>query len=140
VIGAAHSGWKGALTGVADATVEAMCRLGAERSRIRAAIGPAIQSYSYEVGPEFPGRFGEADGAARDFFHASSRPGRYMFDLPGYVALRLGRLGLGAIGNTGLDTCSDAARFFSYRRTTLRGEADYGRQISLIALPAAGAA
>lgn len=137
VIGAAHSGWKGALSGVADATVAAMCRLGAERARIRAAIGPAIQQYSYEVGPEFPGRFAEADAEALDFFQASSRPGRYMFDLPGYVERRLGRLGLAAIGNTGLDTCSDAERFFSYRRTTLRGEPDYGRQISLIALPTA---
>jgi purine-nucleoside/S-methyl-5'-thioadenosine phosphorylase / adenosine deaminase len=140
VIGAAHSGWKGALAGVAEATVAAMRALGAEPSRIRVAIGPAIQNYSYEVGPEFPGNFAEIDRAALDFFRPSSRPGRYMFDLPGYVEHRLGRLGLAAIGNTGLDTCSDAARFFSYRRTTLRGEADYGRQISLIALPAGGAA
>jgi polyphenol oxidase len=138
VIGAAHSGWKGALGGVADATVAAMCRLGAQASRIRVAIGPAIQQDSYEVGPEFPGRFAEADGEAVRFFRASSRPGRYMFDLPGYVEHRLGRLGLAAIGNTGLDTCTDERRFFSYRRTTLRGEADYGRQISLVTLPDSG--
>lgn len=138
IIGAAHAGWKGALAGVAEATIAAMCRLGAEYGRIRAAIGPAIQQDSYEVGPEFPGRFADSDAENLRFFRASARPGRYMFDLPGYVEARLARLGLRAVGNTGLDTCADEQHFFSYRRATLRGEPDYGRQISLIALPAEG--
>jgi len=139
VIGAAHSGWKGALLGVAQATIAAMCRLGAEPSRIRVAIGPAIQQDSYEVGPEFPGRFAEADPESLRFFRNSARAGHYMFDLPGLIENRLASLGLAAIGNTSLDTCTDEARFFSYRRATLRHEPDYGRQISLVALPGSGA-
>jgi YfiH family protein len=135
VIGAAHSGWKGALTGVAEATVAAMCRLGAVQARIRVAIGPAIQQDSYEVGPEFPDRFAAADAESARFFRPAARAGHFMFDLPGYVERRLARLGLAAVGNAGLDTCADAQRFFSYRRATLRGEPDYGRQISLVALP-----
>lgn len=138
VIGAAHAGWKGALADIGAATVDAMCAIGAERGRIRAAIGPAIQPDSYEVGPEFPGPFVDADADNLRFFRVASRAGKYLFDLPGFVESRLGRLGLAAIGNTRLDTCADEARFFSYRRTTLRGEPDYGRQISLIALPAEG--
>jgi polyphenol oxidase len=139
VIGAAHSGWKGALFGVAQATIAAMCKLGAEPGRICVAIGPAIQQDSYEVGPEFPGRFAEADPDSLRFFRSAARAGHYMFDLPGFIESRLAPLGLAAIGNTRLDTCTDEARFFSYRRTTLRREPDYGRQISLVALPASGA-
>ena len=138
VIGAAHAGWKGALAGVAEATIAAMGRLGAEQRRIRVAIGPAIQPESYEVGPEFPGPFAAADPDSLRFFSSAARAGRYQFDLPGYLEARLAGLGLGAIGNTRLDTCSDAARFFSYRRATLRREPDYGRQISLVALPRPG--
>jgi polyphenol oxidase len=139
VIGAAHAGWKGALGGIAEATVTAMCRLGAEPNRIRAAIGPAIQQASYEVGPEFPARFAETDPASLRFFRGPAGDGRHRFDLPGFVASRLAMLGLAQIGNCGLDTCADEARFFSYRRATLRGEPDYGRQISVVALPAPGA-
>jgi YfiH family protein len=138
VIGAAHAGWKGALAGVAEATVAAMCRLGAETSRIRVAIGPAIQQDSYEVGAEFPGPFAESRPDSLRFFRSSARPGRYMFDLPGFIEDQLAPLGLAAIGNTGLDTCTDEAGFFSYRRASLRNEAVYGRQISIVALPAAG--
>ena len=140
VIGAAHSGWKGALLGVAQATIAAMCRLGAEPGRIRVAIGPAIQHDSNQLGPEIPARFAEADPESLRFLRSSARTGRYMFDLPGFVESRLARLGLGAIGNTGLDTCADEARFFSYRRATLRRDPDYGRQISLVALPGSGVA
>jgi polyphenol oxidase len=138
VIGAAHAGWQGALAGVAEATVAAMAGLGAHVARIHAVIGPAIQQISYEVGAEFFVRFAEADPSSVAYFTTSSRVGRYRFDLPGFVEARLAALGLAAIGQTGLDTCGDPDRFFSYRRATLRGEPDYGRQISLIALdPAA---
>jgi hypothetical protein len=130
VIGAAHAGWKGARDGVAEATVAAMTRLGARRERIRSGIGPAIRQPSYEVGPEFPGHF--PDGAA--FFRPSPREGRHLFDLPGYVASRLARLGLGRIEDLGLDTAAEPGRFFSYRRATLAGEPDYGRMISAIAI------
>jgi YfiH family protein len=136
VIGAAHAGWKGALTGVLDATVAAMIGLGAAAERIRAAIGPAIQQDSYEVGPEFPDRFIESDPASARFFRPSARMGHAMFDLPGFVEARLGALGLAAIGNDGLDTCGDERRFFSYRRATLRGEPDYGRMLAAITLGA----
>ena len=138
VIGAAHAGWKGALGGIAEATIAAMIRLGADAARIRAAIGPAIQPESYEVGPEFPDRFIAADPDHRRFFRGGARPGHFMFDLPGFVESRLARLGLAAIGNCRRDTCLEEQLFFSYRRATLRGEAEYGRQISLIGLdPAA---
>ena len=134
VIGAAHAGWKGALTGVLEATVSAMLGLGAEAGRIRAAIGPAIQPASYEVGPEFPGRFTERDPASARFFGPSARAGHFMFDLPGFAEHRLRALGLAAIENARLDTCGDAARFFSYRRATLKGEPDYGRMLAAITL------
>ncbi|MEA2757198.1 MAG: purine-nucleoside/S-methyl-5-thioadenosine phosphorylase / adenosine deaminase [Aliidongia sp.] len=137
VIGAAHAGWKGALGGIAEATIAAMCRLGAEPGRIRVAIGPAIQQASYEVGAEFPARFAEADPANLRFFHGPAPDRRYRFDLPGFVESRLAALGLAQIGNTALDTCAEEARFFSYRRATLRREPDYGRQISVVALPGA---
>jgi len=134
VIGAAHSGWKGAVTGVLEATVAAMVGLGARQDRIRAAIGPAIQQASYEVGPEFPARFTERDAEAERFFRPSTRAGHFMFDLPGFVEHRLNRLALDAVGNAGFDTCGDERRFFSYRRATLRGEPDYGRMLAAISL------
>jgi len=136
VIGAAHAGWKGALGGVLEATVEAMTGLGAARHRIHAAIGPAIQQASYEVGPEFPGRFAERDPASGRFFKPSQRDGHFMFDLPGFAEHRLEALGLAAVENSRLDTCADADRFFSYRRATLKGEPDYGRLLAAIALAA----
>ena len=133
VIGAAHAGWKGALAGVVEATVEAMTGLGARTSHITAAIGPCIQQESYEVGPEFRDRFQDADPANGEFFVASSSDGHFMFDLPGYVAGKLDALGI-AFETTGEDSCSDEARFFSYRRATNRGEEDYGRGLSAILL------
>ena len=134
VVGAAHAGWKGAIGGVIGATVEAMERLGADRSRIVAAIGPTIASKSYEVDDGFFRRFvGEAPDNER--FFADGKPGHYQFDLEGFVVSRLAEAGLARIEALGLDTYSNPDRFFSYRRATHRGEPDYGRQISLIALP-----
>lgn len=134
VIGAAHAGWKGALSGVLEATLDAMEALGARRARIAAAVGPCIAQESYEVGPEFATRFLAGDPASAPFFAPGPR-GRPHFDLPGYAVHRLRRAGAGAVAALGLDTCTDPARFFSYRRTTRAAEADYGRQLSLIARP-----
>ncbi len=135
VIGACHAGWRGALAGVSDATIEAMERLGARRERIRAAIGPLIRQPSYEVSDSFRAGFLEAAAGNAAFFTAGWRAGHWQFDLPGYLMQRLQQAGVAA-EDLGLDTCADAARFFSYRRTTHAGEPDYGRQISAIALPA----
>jgi YfiH family protein len=134
VVGAAHSGWQGAFSGVLDATVEAMEGLGARRGRIQAVLGPAISVRSYEVGPEFQARFAVADAANERFFRPSARPGHFFFDLPGYILSRLGRLGLGGAVDLGLCTYEDEDRFFSYRRATHRGEPDYGRMLGIIAL------
>jgi len=134
VVGAAHAGWRGAVTGVVEATVRRMTELGADPSRIRAAVGPCIAQASYEVGPEFPDPFLRQDPENRRFFVPSRREGRFMFDLPGYVVGRLQRLGLAAVEATKHDTCAEADLFFSYRRTTLAGETDYGRGLSAIAL------
>lgn len=134
VIGAAHAGWKGALTGVMEATIEAMERLGATRGHIAAAIGPCISREAYEVGHEFRTRFVEADAANAKWFTASEKPGHFMFDLPGYVEARLTAAEIGAVSMLGHCTYADRARFFSYRRATHRNEPDYGRQISAIML------
>ena len=134
VVGVAHAGWRGALTGVVESTVAAMERLGANRDQIRAAIGPMIQQPNYEVGPEFIARFHTDDPQSRGFFCPAARDGHSLFDLGGYVAARLKRAGVGRVEDLGLCTYADAARFFSYRRTTHRAEADYGRHISAIAL------
>ncbi|WP_343716610.1 peptidoglycan editing factor PgeF [Inquilinus sp.] len=134
VVGAAHAGWKGALGGVTDATVAAMRALGAVPERIAAVIGPCIGPDSYEVGPEFRDRFLAEDPDSAGFFRIPGAGARPHFDLPGYVAARLRRAGLRQVTVTGLDTLADENRFFSYRRTTLRKEPDYGRQISAILL------
>lgn len=133
VVGACHAGWRGALAGITDATLQAMLALGADRNRIRAAIGPTIRQASYEVSEPFRSAFTAADTANQDFFGPGKRPGHWQFDLPGYLARRLERAGV-AFADLGLDTLSDSDRFFSYRRITLAGEPDYGRQISAIAL------
>lgn len=133
VIGAAHSGWKGAIGGVAEATVAAMETLGADRSRIVAAVGPTIARKSYEVDEGFFRRLVEADPENERFF-SGGRVAHHQFDLEAYVVSRLAAAGLRQIEALGLDTYPDPDRFFSYRRSTHRGEADYGRQISLIAL------
>jgi YfiH family protein len=134
VIGAAHAGWRGAVSGVLDATVAAMLRLGAAKGSVVAAIGPCIAQRSYEVGPEFPAPFVAESLDNSDFFAPSKRPGHFLFDLPGYVARRLARLGVETVIRTPCDTCGEEGRFFSYRRATLRGEPDYGRGLSSIVL------
>lgn len=134
VIGAAHAGWKGALAGVTGATLDAMEKLGAKRSRITAVIGPMISKAAYEVGPEFPGHFLAEDEANCRFFAPSRRPRHSMFDLAGYIEARLIREGAGRVVNINLCTFKDESRFFSYRRATHLGEKDYGRLMSVIAL------
>jgi len=133
VIGAAHAGWRGALAGVAEATVDAMEKLGAQRERIAAAVGPCIAQASYEVDAGFRANFIEQD-AANDRFFADGPSGKPHFDLAGFVMQRLASAGVGQVEALRLDTYADADRFYSYRRATHRGEADYGRQVSLIAL------
>lgn len=131
VIGAAHAGWRGAHGGVIENTIDAMESIGARRSRIAAAIGPAIAQRSYEVDASFRERFEVED----EQFFAAGKPGHWQFDLEGYVAARLDRTGVGIVERLGLDTYSDEARFFSHRRSVHRGEPNYGRQMSLIGLP-----
>ena len=133
VIGAAHAGWKGALTGIVESTVEAMERLGAGRADIVAAIGPLIRQPSYEVGNEFVERFIEADAENAAFFLPASRAGHAMFDLAGFIRMRLENAGVLMIDDLGVDTYSDE-RFFSYRRSVHRKEPDYGRHVHAIAL------
>jgi len=133
VIGAAHAGWKGALTGVLESTVDAMEKLGAERSGIVAAIGPMIRQSSYEVGSEFVERFLEADADNAMYFLPGERDGHAMFDLAGFIRMRLENAGVLMIDDTGVDTYSDE-RFYSYRRSVHRKEADYGRHVHAIAL------
>ncbi|AWN46894.1 peptidoglycan editing factor PgeF [Methylobacterium terrae] len=135
VIGAAHAGWKGALTGVIEATLAAMEGLGAVRTGIVAVLGPTIGARAYEVGPEFRERFEAADpGNDRYFVDSAERDGHSLFDLPAYIVARLERAGIGEVANVSLCTYSDPDRFFSYRRTTHRAEPDYGRLVSAIAL------
>ena len=135
VIGAAHAGWKGALTGILESTIDAMEKLGAERSGIVAAIGPLIRQPSYEVGGEFVERFVEADAENATFFIPSAREGHAMFDLAGFIRTRLEAAGILMIDDLGLDTYADE-RFFSYRRSVHRKEPDYGRHVHAIALEA----
>jgi YfiH family protein len=134
VVGAAHAGWRGALAGVIEATIEAMERLGADRARIMAALGPMIRQANYEVGPEFLTRFTDADAGNAAFFAPSQRTGHALFDLPGYIAMRLARAGVAGIEDVGGCTYADAERFFSYRRSVHLSESDYGRHVSAIAL------
>src|SRR5665213_621642 len=126
VIGAAHAGWKGALTGILEAAIAAMEKLGAERGRTIAAIGPLIRQPSYEVGGEFVERFIEADAENALFFLPSVRNGHSMFDLAGYIRRRLEVAGILVIDDIGADTYADE-NFFSYRRSVHRNEPDYGR-------------
>ncbi len=134
VIGAAHAGWRGALAGIVEATVEAMGRLGAERKKIRAVLGPMIRQENYEVGPDLIARFAAEDAASDRFFRPAWRQGHALFDLAGYIAARLDRTGIRQVQDLGLCTYADPARFFSFRRSTHRGEADYGRHVNAIVL------
>ena len=133
VVGAAHAGWRGALGGVLEATLDAMERLGARREDTRAVIGPSISQANYEVGPELLDDFMAEDGDNSRFF-ANGQGDRYMFDLPGFGLHRLRQAGVGEAEWTRHCTYGDADRFFSYRRATHSGEADYGRLISVIRL------
>ncbi len=131
VIGAAHAGWRGAIDGVTDATISLMESLGARRDRIIAAVGPCIAQESYEVDPGFRDRFLAADPANDRFFREAPTP---HFDLPAYVLARLAAAGIASVEGVALDTYAHPERFYSYRRASHRGEADYGRQVSLIGL------
>jgi YfiH family protein len=130
VIGAAHAGWRGAHGRVIEATVAAMEALGARRENIAAAVGPCIAQPSYEVSDDFRAQFPQE--VAR--FFAPGAPGRWQFDLPGYVADRLAESRVGHVEVTGRDTYADPSRFYSFRRATHRDEPTYGRQLSLIGL------
>ena len=134
VIGAAHGGWRGTLSGVMEATLAAMTALGATIDRVKAGIGPCIGPDSYEVGAEFPARFRDTDADSVGFFRPATRDGHFMFDLPGYIAHRLHRAGVAEIEAAGRDTATEEELFFSYRRTCLRGDRDYGRGLAAIAL------
>jgi hypothetical protein len=134
VAGAAHAGWRGALDGVVEAAIGTMLRLGAERSRIVAVVGPCLSQRAYEVGPEFVERFVDEDPDNARFF-AGGRDDRAMFDLPGFVLARLRAADVAEAAWTGHCTYADASRFFSHRRARHAGETDYGRLVSAIALP-----
>ncbi|MGN6690828.1 MAG: peptidoglycan editing factor PgeF [Sphingopyxis sp.] len=133
VVGAAHAGWKGAIAGVTDATLDAMESLGADRANIAAAIGPCIGRASYEVDDAFADRF-VADDPANERFFAAGKPGHAMFDIAAYVAARLAVAGVNRIAIGGQDTYAEEADYFSYRRACHRQENSYGRQISVIGL------
>jgi YfiH family protein len=133
VIGAAHAGWRGAFSGVTDATVEAMENLGARRDRIVAAVGPCIGMDSYEVDATFRDRFLE-QSPHNHYVFGEGRSGKPHFDLEAYIISRLTAAEIGEVSALGLDTYTQPDRFFSYRRATHRGESNYGRQVSLIGL------
>ena len=134
VIGAAHAGWRGAFTGVIEATLAAMEKLGAARDNIAVALGPTIRQANYEVGPEFVARFTAADIDNTRFFTDAERDGHAMFDLTGYIASRVQQAGIVKFEDLGLCTYAEPERFFSFRRATHQGEPDYGRHINAIML------
>ena len=134
VIGAAHAGWKGALTGVLESTLEAMEQLGARRQQTVAVLGPTISQSAYEIGQEFKAQFIAADVAHEAFFVAGKAPGKSHFNLPAFIGYRLKSAGIGHFDDLALCTYNDPTRFFSFRRTTHRQEPDYGRLISAIRL------
>ena len=134
VIGAAHAGWKGALDGVLEATLAAMESLGARRASTAAVLGPTIAQKSYEVGAEFADRFLVASDSYEGFFSASPREGHFLFDLPGFIGMRLWCAGIGSFEDLARDTYAEPASFYSYRRCVHQNEPDYGRQIAAIAL------
>lgn len=133
VIGAAHAGWKGAMTGIVEATIAQMEAEGAQRANIKAALGPSISAKAYEVGTDYRDRFVQHDPGNATYFTPSTREGHFMFDLPAYTMSRLAKAGVAA---SNLDRCtySEPDLFFSYRRATHQGEPDYGRLASAIML------
>ncbi|HEU4660550.1 MAG TPA: peptidoglycan editing factor PgeF [Pseudolabrys sp.] len=134
VIGAAHAGWKGAFTGVLEATINAMENLGAKRARIVAALGPLIRQPNYEVGPEFVERFCTTEKRNERFFAAGARDNHAMFDLAGFIRSRIEEAGVGHFEDIGRCTYAEPEHFYSYRRTTHHNEPDYGRHINAIVL------
>ena len=134
VIGAAHAGWKGALTGILETTLQKMEELGASRPAIQCVLGPTIAQASYEVGADYRNRFLDHEVDYADFFIPSQRAGHFMFNLPGFIGQRLRDAGIGSFNDLALDTYANEDLFYSFRRTTHRGEPDYGRQIAAIAL------
>ncbi len=134
VIGAAHAGWKGALAGVLEATLDAMETLGASRASTAAALGPTISRKNYEVGAEFAGQFIAESNDYKRFFAASNRAEHFLFDLPGFIAMRLRLAGIGSFEDVTRDTYAEPESFYSYRRSVHKNEPDYGRQIAAIAL------
>jgi purine-nucleoside/S-methyl-5'-thioadenosine phosphorylase / adenosine deaminase len=134
VIGAAHAGWRGAIGGVLEAAVAAMERLGADRRRMVAALGPTISQPNYEVGPELVAQFIAADPANVRFFTAADRAGHANFDLPGYIAARLHAAAVGTVEDLSRCTYAEPQQFYSYRRATHCSEPDYGRHINAIVL------
>jgi polyphenol oxidase len=134
VIGCAHAGWKGALSGITDATVLKMEELGAKRENIVAVLGPTISKSAYEVGPEFIQRFIEVSADSKKFFTDSVKKDHFMFDLPAYLVSRMKTFGIGTVIDSGLCTYARAEEYFSYRRATHAHEKDYGRQIAAITL------
>lgn len=135
VVGAAHAGWRGAVGGVLEATLAAMARIGADRSRVIAAVGPCIQQASYEVASDLRDAVLDQNPASTRFFSAGARADRWQFDLPGYCAARLRAAGVSDVAVIAADTCADEDRFFSHRRRTLAGGGVIGHQISIIAAP-----
>jgi YfiH family protein len=136
IVGAVHAGWRGALEGVIAAAVEAMVSLGARRDRIVAAVGPCIAQASYEVGEDFLAAFETGSPDWARFFDSGVKPGKYQFDLPGFVLHRLAEAGVENAEWLARDTCAEEAHFYSNRRAVLRHEADYGRLLSAITLEA----
>lgn len=134
LIGAAHAGWKGALSGILENTVSALCRLGTQETDIRACIGPCLAKNSYEVSKEFIERLLDENPQNDVFFHAGNRENHAQFDLPGYCAARLAAAGLKQVTLMDKDTYANKDEFYSYRRMTHNAETDYGRQISLIGI------
>ncbi len=139
IVGVAHAGWQGALAGVTDAVIETMGGLGADRNSIVAAIGPAIQLASYEVGEAFRDRLlADSPVDAEDCFQRHPQSGNVHFNLPGYIELRLRRASISMVSRSEADTYADESKYFSYRRTCHRGELDYGRQVGAICLVSQG--
>lgn len=134
IIGAAHAGWKGALGGVLESTVAMMCDYGAHLPDLRAAVGPCIAWKSYEVSAGFDGPFLQRDPADELFFKTIGKSDKLLFDLSGYISKRLSACGVRRISLSDVDTVTNEAEYFSYRRATLTGAADNGRQISVIAI------
>ncbi|WP_081944364.1 peptidoglycan editing factor PgeF [Thalassospira australica] len=134
VIGACHSGWRGSYAGISASTVDAMVQLGARRENICGAVGPCIARASYEVDGTFRDTILKGPEGAEDLFDPSARDGHFMFDLPEYVRRRTIATGIASVELVARDTLAEEDLFYSYRRTTLRKEPDYGRQLSAIML------